>query len=59
MSPHDAESSGRRLDDKYDRLKREGKARGQDEEQAKRDAAETVHRERREEAHPDKQRDSE
>ena len=53
MTTHD-EASDRPLHQEYERVKRHSRSRGADGERAKREAAEAVHRERRQERTPER-----
>lgn len=55
MGKQDPAQGARPLDETYERIRRHGEAHGKDAEHAKREAAEAVHEERRQEAAPDRQ----
>ena len=55
MGKQDPAHGARPLDARYERIRRDGEAHGKDAKQAKREAAEAVHEERRQEAAPDRQ----
>ncbi len=54
MGKQDEPAADRSLNETYERVKRSGKAEGRTEDEAKQEAANTVHRERRDERTPDK-----
>jgi hypothetical protein len=56
MGKQDPPQGARPLDETYERIRRHGETHGKDAEQAKRDAAEAVHEERRQEGAADRQR---